>query len=139
MAKDWLRKKKKQKFLFDMTCNNHFPFKGCYANKLIIDNNMLTWRKWIALSVSFDKRVNGRQTLAQISAFTIITHGICCSAHGYCHESGRLTSFNLPSEVTRSLHGLLHYTNCCTPPQTTIPIIHCTDDTQLIALMTHST
>ncbi len=26
-------------------------------------------------------------------------------------------------------HGLLHYTHCCTPPQTTIPIIHCTDHT----------
>ncbi len=53
-------------------------------------------------------------------------------------------------------HGLLHYTHCCTPPQTTIPIIHCTDDThththththtqlialitQLIALITHLT
>lgn len=34
-------------------------------------------------SVSFDKRVNGRQTLAQISAFTVITHVICSSAHGY--------------------------------------------------------
>ncbi len=46
-----------------------------------------------------------------------------------CHESGLWTSVNSPPEVTRSPHGLLHYTNCCTPPQTTIPIIHYTDDT----------
>ncbi len=46
-----------------------------------------------------------------------------------CHESGLWTSFNSPPEVPRSPHGLLHYTNCCTSPQTTIPIIHCTDDT----------
>ncbi len=36
---------------------------------------------------------------------------------------------NSPPEFTRSPHGLLHYTLCCTPPQTTIPITHCTDDT----------
>ncbi len=42
-------------------------------------------------------------------------------------------------------HGLLHYTHCCTPPQTTFPIIHCTDHThththtQLIALITRCT
>ncbi len=48
---------------------------------------------------------------------------------GLCHESGLRTSVNSPPEVTRSPQGLLHYTNCCTPPQTTIPIIHCTDDT----------
>ncbi len=26
-------------------------------------------------------------------------------------------------------YGLLHHTNCCTSPRTTVPIIHCTDDT----------
>ncbi len=48
----------------------------------------------------------------------------------YCHESGSWASLNSPPEVTRSPHGLLHYTHCCTPPQTTIPITHCTDDTR---------
>ncbi len=47
-----------------------------------------------------------------------------------CHESGSWASLNSPPEVTRSPHGLLHYTHCCTPPQTTIPITHCTDDTR---------
>ncbi len=47
-----------------------------------------------------------------------------------CHESGSWASLNSPQEVTRSPHGLLHYTHCCTPPQTTIPIAHCTDDTR---------
>ncbi len=47
----------------------------------------------------------------------------------YCHESGLWTSTHSPPEVTRSPHGLLHYTNCCTSPRTTVPIIHCTDDT----------
>ncbi len=31
--------------------------------------------------------------------------------------------------LTHSPHGLLHYTNCCTLPWTTVPITHCTDDT----------
>ncbi len=31
---------------------------------------------------------------------------------------------------------LLHYTNGCTSPKTTFPITHCTDVTQLIALIT---
>ncbi len=49
------------------------------------------------------------------------------------------TSVYSPPEVTHSPHGLLHYTNCCTSPKTTFPIIHCTDDTQLISLITHHT
>ncbi len=47
----------------------------------------------------------------------------------YCHESGLWTSVHSPPEVTRSPHGLLHHTNCCTSPRTTVPIIYCTDDT----------
>ncbi len=43
---------------------------------------------------------------------------------------GSWASLNSPPEVTHSPHGLLHYTHCCTPPQTTIPITHCTDDTR---------
>ncbi len=35
-----------------------------------------------------------------------------------------------PSSTSAPPHGLLHYTHCCTPPQTTIPITHCTDDTR---------
>ncbi len=49
-------------------------------------------------------------------------------------RSGSWSYAHSPPEVTRSPHGLLHYTHCCTPPQTTNPITHCTDDTQLIAL-----
>ncbi len=41
-----------------------------------------------------------------------------------------------PPEVTRSPHGLLHHTNGWTSPKTTFPITHCTDVTQLIALIT---
>ncbi len=59
--------------------------------------------------------------------------------HVRCHESWPWTSVYSPPEVTHSPHGLLHYTNCCTSPKTTFPIIHCTDDTQLISLITHHT
>ncbi len=51
-------------------------------------------------------------------------------------RSGSWSYAHSPPEVTRSPHELLHNTHCCTPPQTTIPITHCTDDTQLIALNT---
>ncbi len=43
---------------------------------------------------------------------------------GACHESCPCTSVHSPPEVTRSPHWLLHFTNCCTPSQNTIPIIH---------------
>ncbi len=39
-------------------------------------------------------------------------------------------------DLTLRALGLLHYTNCCTSPKTTFPLIHCTDDTQLITLIT---
>ncbi len=45
------------------------------------------------------------------------------------HESGLWTSNHSPPVVTRSSHGLLHYTTVALPPRTTVPIIHCTDDT----------
>ncbi len=48
---------------------------------------------------------------------------------GLCHKSGSWASLNSPPEVTCSPHGLLYYTHCCTPPQTAIPITHCTEDT----------
>ncbi len=51
-----------------------------------------------------------------------------------CYESWPCTSVYSPPEVTRSPHGLLHYTNCWT--KTTFPIIHCTDNAQLITLIT---
>ncbi len=54
----------------------------------------------------------------------------------HCHESCPCTSCYSPPEVTRSPHGLLHHTNGCTSPKTTFPIAHCTDVTQLIALIT---
>ncbi len=47
-----------------------------------------------------------------------------------CHESWPWSSVHSPTEVTRSPHWLLHYTTVALH-QTTIPIIHCTDDTQL--------
>ncbi len=53
-----------------------------------------------------------------------------------CHESCPCTPCYSPPEVTRSPHGLLHHTNGCTSPKTTFPITHCTDVTQLIALIT---
>ncbi len=63
--------------------------------------------------------------------------------HTYCLGD---SSFQCTDSVTNLVdlppHGLLHYTHCCTPPQTTFPIIHCTDHThththtQLIALIT---
>ncbi len=49
----------------------------------------------------------------------------------YCHEYGLWTSVHSPPEVTRSPHGLLHYITVALHHRTTIPIIHCTDDTQL--------
>ncbi len=52
------------------------------------------------------------------------------------HESCPGTPCYSPPEVTRSPHGLLHHTNGCTSPKTTFPINHCTDVTQLIALIT---
>ncbi len=55
---------------------------------------------------------------------------------GLCHESCPCTPGYSPPEVTRSPHGLLHHTNGCTSPKTTFPIINCTDDTQLITLIT---
>jgi len=43
--------------------------------------------------------------------------------NGECHESCPCTSVHSPPEVTRSPHY------CCTSIRTTIPIIHCTNDT----------
>ncbi len=60
------------------------------------------------------------------------THNPLCR----CHESCPCTPCYSPPEVTRSPHGLLHHTNGCTSPKTTFPITHCTDVTQLIALIT---
>ncbi len=75
---------------------------------------------------------------------------ILCSMEKKCHRG--LELHGIEGIVTNPVHGLpllttrghslttwtlaLHY--CCTSPQTTIPTIHCTDDTQLIALTTHS-
>ncbi len=56
-----------------------------------------------------------------------------------CHESCPCTPCYSPPEVTRSPHGLLHHTNGCTLPKTIFPITHCTDITQLIALVTYHT
>ncbi len=53
-----------------------------------------------------------------------------------CHESCPCTPCYSPQEVTRSPHGLPHHTNGCTSPKTTFPITHCTDVSQLIALIT---
>ncbi len=54
----------------------------------------------------------------------------------HCHESCPCTPCFSPPEVTRSPHGILHHTNGCTSPKATFPITHCTDGTQLIALIT---
>ncbi len=60
---------------------------------------------------------------------------------GLCHKSSSWASLNSPPEVTRSPHELLHYTHCCTPPQTTqfpspIALMIHSLNTQLIALNT---
>ncbi len=49
---------------------------------------------------------------------------------GLCHKSVPWTSIHSPPEVTHSPHGLLHYT--------TVPIIHCTDDTLSCFHWSHS-
>ncbi len=62
---------------------------------------------------------------------TNVIHKPCTVTFLFVHYKMRAAqSLSVTNLVALPPHGLLHYTHCCSPPQTTIPIIQCTDDTQ---------
>ncbi len=57
---------------------------------------------------------------------TNLVHSLPFTHHQSCTHHQRSFALHMTS-----------CTSCCTSPRTTVPIIHCTDDTQLNALITH--
>ncbi len=77
--------------------------------------------------------------ISPLSLFKLSEMFLFISWFSYCHKSWPWTLF------TRHQRSLTHHMDSCTTltvatsPKTTFPIIHCTDDTQLISLITHLT
>ncbi len=113
------------------------PFWGKGLFVLVISNINIGFQKLLTLPLRLIYTGNKCFYFYSILKWFLKEHmtlktGVTNPVHG--------ASFNSPPEVTRSLHGLLHYTNGCTPPQTTIPILIAgTWCTQLIALITYPT
>ncbi len=86
--------------------------------------HILTWlahQQWLSQwcefgggAMSLSDQWQGESMLAKPFILFDVTSGNIHFSCKYCHESTLWTSIHSPPEVTRSSHGLLHYTNRCT-------------------------